>query len=246
MNPTRYAAAVLAATLLAGASAAQEVTKDPLHKQAVAWLKANNSFGPASKLVRDMTEVVDEALEKGEDLSLTFGPGLMKSGKATIVYLFAGQFFAFELSAAQAQQLKVNSRGTRVYTTKREDRRQAKPAAQLSDLKFEGGATLEGSKKVTGQVSFRTLAKSDEKFALRFSYCVPGHNRSSFHYLDDGLPAKPGSIPFSFGAINRPDDKKKFTGPLVVFVDLVTVKEKGGNVEITTYSNTIGKLVDVK
>jgi hypothetical protein len=221
------------------------VAKDPARNKAVAWLKANNRFGPSHKLVKDMTEAIDQELEEGQDVSLTFGPGLMKSDKATIISLFAGEFFSFELTNAQATQHGVSKSGASVYASKRSDRR-APANAKLASLKIDSAPNLEGNKKITGQVSVQALQKSDEKFAVRLSYRIQGKNSSSFHYLDKPLSDMPEPIRFSFSAVNDARDQKPHRGPLVAYVDLCTVKEKGGNVEVVLYSNTIGVLVDVK
>src|SRR5262249_10824265 len=124
---------------------------DPARRQASAWLRAGIRSGPRSRFVRQMEELMDEALEEGEDVWLTCGAGQLRSGKAAQVVLFGGLFFVFELSTAQARQLGLEPTSTRLSRNRRLGQRRQKPLAELSDVRFDG--SLDGGKPITGQVS---------------------------------------------------------------------------------------------
>jgi hypothetical protein len=223
-----------------------DVTKDPARNKAVAWIRANNAFGPTHRIVADMSEVVDDALDDNDNLTLTFGSGLVKSGRATSLSLFGGDFFLFELSAAQAQRLGLEPKSTSAETYKRSGQRQ-EIVAKLDGLKFDGGTGLDGGQRITGHVDVQRLKATDEKFAVRITYRANGSTTMGFHYLEEPLPAAKGPVKFSFSAVNGKEDEKKFAGPMPVFVDLCTVKDNGGgDVEILVYSNTVASVLDVK
>ena len=54
------------------------------------------------------------------------------------------------------------------------------------------------------------------------------------------------TVKFSVGPVNSPSDKKKNYGPVPVFIDLCTVKETAGNVNIRILSNTVAGLVTIR
>ncbi len=213
--------------------------------QAVAWLKANNRFGPDSQLVRDMTDQIDSQIDKVNNLSLTIGGGMTKADTPYQLNIWAGQFFAFELTDDQATALGVGNKSIDVSTgTKHLDRRLSPALVKLQTPKIDGAPNLDGGAKVTGTVKFKAATKPTEQVAVRLSYMVGQSTSSSFQYFDNGLP-EDDTIHFSFSPINKDNKDKPFAGPLVLFVDLVTVKEVNNDAQVTILSNTTAVLVDV-
>src|SRR5262249_55065429 len=104
--------------------------------------------------------------------------------------------------------------------------------------------TVQGSEPITGKVGCQVATSGNGKYALRLGYYAGGNTGMSFHFLDS-LPKDPDSFSFKFGS-GSGKDGKPYTGPLVFFMDLVTVAEEGGNVKITVHSNTVAKMVSVK
>ncbi len=230
--------------LLGAAALGADDEPDSARDQAVAWIKANNKFGPNSQLVRDMTDQIDSQIDKVNNLSLTFGGGLTKSDKACQLNIWAGQFFVFELTDDQAKQLGVGDKSVDFTTgTKHLDKRKTPALVKLQNPKLDGGANVDGGKPVAGKVKFKVTTKPTEQLALRLSYAVGESTSSSFTYLDAGLPDD-DAISFSFSPINK-DSNKAYAGPLVLFVDLVTVKNVDSDVQVTILSNTTAVLVDV-
>jgi hypothetical protein len=116
-------------------------------------------------------------------------------------------------------------------------------AARLSGLKIDNASSLNGTQKITGSVSCKTLNPLPNKFAVRFSYFFGTTSSSGFSYLEKSLPDH-GKLTFSFNPINERDSDKKISGPLVVFVDLCD-----GNINPdqppVIYSNAVGAVLDV-
>ena len=95
-------------------------------------------------------------------------------------------------------------------------------------MKFDNAANVDGSKKLTGEITCKIVGKMPDQPAVRISY-FKGEVK----------------VKFSVPPINSKDDQKKTYGPLPVFVDVCTIKENGGNIDVNVISNTVGELVTV-
>jgi hypothetical protein len=227
------------------AQAAAKVDSSAAGEEMLRWIKSNNRFGSDSKLVEDMAELIQSEIAKGQTFSLTFGPNLMKSGQPHQLHLFAGKFFKFRLTAEQARRLDVDG-GSLTHASGPSSHKELRgdTLVKLSAPQFQGGNTLKGSQRMTGQVTCETLKNTGGQYAIRLSYYTSG-NRMSFHY-PDSLPVTNGQLSFDVSAVNSAEDREKFSGPLVVFMDLCTVKENNGEITVTLHSETVAVLVDVE
>lgn len=215
----------------------------------VAWIRANNKWGPDHAIVRDTSEQVDADIGRVNNLTLTYGSGLTRSGRPCQLCVWAGQFFAFELTNDQAKALGTGPSSMSYTTgTKQRDRRQTPPAVIISKPGLRDAQNLDGKADVSGAVTFKASGPLPEKSAIRMSFEVGQSTTSRFQYLDGGLPADGKLLTFAFKGINadRAKGEKDFAGPLVLFFDLCTVKEKDQAVEVTILSNSVAGLVDVK
>ncbi|MGA7919561.1 MAG: hypothetical protein WCA38_07795 [Candidatus Acidiferrales bacterium] len=219
--------------------------QEPANKQAIDWIKANNRFGSHSQLVKDMTDLIEDEFGEGNVVSLTFGTGLMKSGTAHQIWIFAGEFFAFEFSMQQAKQADAEKSSVTQFSVSLRDRCAAAPAAKLESFDVDDAESVAGIKPLTGKVSLRDFKDADGKYALRLFFRTSDLNHSRFFYLNDPEQFKTGTAHFEFGAINKPGDTKIFAGPLVAFLNLCSVAQNGQNVEVTLYSNTVATLLNV-
>jgi DNA-binding beta-propeller fold protein YncE len=209
------------------------------------WIKQNNRFGPDDQLVADVRRLLARDLSRFNDLTLTFGPGLMKSGKVQRLEVRAGQLFVFQLSDRQARHLGL-ARKEWIYSqgTQLRDLREAPAPVRLTRLTLDGGKKLDGSKPLSGQVSCRVAPPPGKKVALRLSFSLRRATHSLFYYPKDDLTQQTKTIRFSFDAIE--DGKQApYSGPLVLFVDLCLVNDRGSTIETTILSNTRAVLVDV-
>jgi hypothetical protein len=223
-----------------------------LRRQVKAWLDKNylNKYPETSAKVRQQ---VDKDLDDGNDFAFTFGPGVMSSGKAYQVHVFAGQFHTFPLTIPQVKQVlsgpdRVDyaggKRGYKIETAR----------VSLDQLRVDNGNNLDPAKKLTGQVSYQVRQKPDSKIAIRLTYRWEGSTYQLFDHRADGLPNDKGTLTFSVGpmADDNDKDRPKLVGPLVVFVDLCTIAEEPspelGGVKIPTVkvlSNSVPALLDV-
>lgn len=217
--------------------------KGAARNKIVAWVTQNNKFGPTSGIVKDMSNAVDQEIHRVNNLTLAFGSGLTRSGKAHIVTTWAGEVFTFDLTDAQARKMGVKPSSVDFSTgTKSLDKRQTPAIATVQGLAIDNANNLDGAKPITGVITVVAGQPLPATMAVRLSYMVGKSTVSSFHYPKPGQNG--GKIAFSFGKING--NGRAFAGPLVVFVELVTITEQNGNIDATTLSNTVATLVDVK
>lgn len=225
-------------------AAATKIDSKAAGDEMLRWIKSNNSFGSDSKLVSDMSELIQSEVAEGKPFSITMGPKLVKSGQPYQLHVFAGTFFKFRLTAEQARRLDLGDSSLTYSSGPASREMKGETLVKLGVPQFKNGTTIKGSEHITGSVDCETLAKNGEEIALRLSYYTTG-NRMSFHY-PESLPVNNGQVAFDFGEINSADGQEKFSGPVVVFMDLCTVKENNGNITVTLHSDTVAVLVDVE
>jgi DNA-binding beta-propeller fold protein YncE len=223
----------------------QKISEAAAGEEMLRWIRANNRFGPTSKLVQDMAELIKQEVAENKSFLLTLGPKLVKTGRPHRLHVFAGNFYEFPLSEAQAKALHLDG-GTLTHDSgpSGQSEQRVAPVAKLSDPKFTGGSTISGSQKISGTIDCQTLQVGEGKYAVRLAYYT-SRNSMQFSYLEGPLPAKQGPLAFSFSPLNSSADKEPFAGPLVFFLDLCTATEEQGDVKLTLFSNTVGTLVDV-
>jgi hypothetical protein len=217
-----------------------EVKREPVRgpAQAVRWLGDNSRINPAG--IKGLASKLDATLDEYNGVTLIVGPVLTRSGQAYCLELWAGQFFAFPLSEAQARRLKVEPKKVRyVPRAKGLDRRLTPPPVHLGPVLFDGGERLDGSKPVRGEVLCQVTTPPEQKVALRLSYPVGDTMVSKFYLLDEELTRGKKRVRFSFPALNT-------DGPLVVFLDLCLSLPRGRTTSGTLLSNTQAALVEVE
>src|SRR5262249_28798676 len=84
-----------------GAAPARPAAQAPLtaRDQAVEWLKEHNAFGPHNEIAETEGRNIDAQAVNGKAFTLSLGPKLVQSGRATILAGRRNDFFAFELPA---------------------------------------------------------------------------------------------------------------------------------------------------
>jgi len=76
---------------------------------AIAWMRETNKFGPDSKMVHDFVRQLERVIGGDEEQATwRIGQVLTKSGRAYFAQWDNGKFSFRELSASEAQALKVS------------------------------------------------------------------------------------------------------------------------------------------
>jgi hypothetical protein len=235
--------ASLLSPLLLRAEDAKVAEDKVLRDKAVAWVIAHTGKDSDTGIVQNMTKIIDTEITKRHNLSLRFGSGLTVSGKMEQMWLFTGQLLGVQFTDEQAEQLDKDRMSVSSESHLRREKIAETRAARLSSLKIDNASSLNGSQKITGSVSCKTLNPMPKKFALRLSYFTGESSITGFFYLENSLPDD-GKLTFTFVPINEPDAEKKFSGPLVVFVDLCD-GELNSDQPSVIYSNAVGAVLDV-
>ncbi len=167
-----------------------------LRKELIDWLKKNNALaspadGSDNNLVKDMTKQIDQNLAKGADFQITFGSGLMHSGKTTILCVQDGKMFPVELTAEQAAIVKAGPMGASSLAIPSTSMRMP-PELELAPPVIAGGATA--WKMNAGlRATAKTKELSDHFFDKPGEYgirmvCAAGKNQLSFYCSFHGKP----------------------------------------------------------
>ncbi|MBY0528203.1 MAG: hypothetical protein K2R98_32710 [Gemmataceae bacterium] len=221
-----------------------EPATDAARNQMVEWMKANNAWGPNSGVVNTMRNEIDNDVRDNRNYCVGFGNELTRSKKPYLLYSFSGQFYVFELTDTQARELEISPRGNSYSTLSvNRDQRVAPSLVQIAKPSIDNARGIDGTKPLTGKVSLKLLNSLPANTAVRLCYSAGGSTSCLFHYLDN-LPQKDGEVSFSFKPINA-EREKKVVGPLVVFIDLCTVRQVNGQVEIKVLGNTQGIMLEV-
>jgi hypothetical protein len=223
-----------------------ESLPDRLHREVVRWIRTHVRYEPDDPYFLKVLEQIGKDVREKRNLSLSVGAGLMKSGTAHQITAFAGELFVFELSAARAKALGLNRTGAQysIAGSSRIDQRASPAVMKLGAPRFDGGELLDGKKDITGQIPCRPLRPGSKAYALRLSFRLNSAWTHKFHHLKE-LPGKEGPLTFSFSGFNSDPKDKPYSGPVAVFVDLCTVTEKAGQIDIKIYSNSVAQMVDV-
>jgi len=193
----------------------------------IAWVRDNNAFGPKTPIVDDMTKTINDELAKDRNFHITFGPGLMKSGKATILGSQDGAMYTLALTDAQATELKVPKLSADVATA---DTSQARPIeVNMTAFTLDGGGTWQSGKPLTGKVTYeavRSILKVPGDYGVRL-FCAEG---GKVLILDSYFAATP--LPGDHNTMSFTDTKNILApGPHFVIFQFVRVLNDTGELQ---------------
>jgi hypothetical protein len=237
----------LAVTLAPALVRADAGGPDKLRQKVFTWLDRNYNSNKYPDTAAQVRKWIDQALRDGDDWDFTFGPGVMVTGKPYHICVFAGRLHRFRLSPKQVR--KLVSGPDRVAATSAKRRYQVEPARiKLAKVRIDGAAHFNPRNKITGTVSFKLRENLPEKAALRLT-CRHGKTTSQHFFYFNALTQTAGSLPFSFSAFQGEKDKEseKITGPVVVYVDVCTLKQQDREpyLETKVFSNSVAALLKV-
>jgi peroxiredoxin len=213
---------------------------------ATEWIKTNNSFGPDSFIARDLPQKINGNIAKGfQNVSVIFGPGLVESGKANWLNIWDDQMFVFELTATQARTLKLKDKDVQVTTSRRSSLQAPALSFKLEQPTINDSTRIQGTSNLTGEVTCTGLGTDSDRNVVRVSYRKGESTTSSFHYLEQPPTGSKLTLSFSVAAINPPN-QPAHRGPLVVFIDVCSIVQGNGTTSVTSMSNAVAVLVNVK
>ncbi len=216
------------------------LTKQELRAEVLAWLKANNRYGPEHALAADTATDLDGLMARADGFLLQLGSNLLNSRQATMLAAHPGGFFAVPLSDDLARELQIKEGLRRVQRMlKTNDHRRDRPRAFLSALAIDDAGCLDAGRKVTGSVECHITDKIEGECAMRLTYYYRNvrHDGLSFPRRIDGT----GRHVLSFAMQPLAGETVRPQGPLLVFVELGTLKDR----QFTVESNAAAALVYV-
>ncbi len=171
-----------------------------------------------------------------------------------MLWLINGSFQTFHLTEPQAKSLEFNDATIPTYMGGHAEKISDKPVARLSDVVIDNADKIDGSKKITGTVSCKTLARSSDQYVIRIWYVdhksgstprKPGLDATNISSVPGKLPEN-GKVKFSFNLDDSPGLSHGYKGALVVFVSLCKFTPTPDGLEPTFYSNTLGTVINIE
>src|SRR5262245_13251937 len=133
--------------------------------QMVDWVRMNNRWRPDAEIAVKTAASVEEALPKVEEFVLTFGGGLLKSGRPTRLIAQTGGFFVFELTPEQAQGVNLGPMGSVFAShTHPTDTRRSAPRVTLSELRIDDADSHPPGPRINGTITceFRVAPRTGD------------------------------------------------------------------------------------
>jgi hypothetical protein len=223
----------------------EDPSQNPARQKAVAWIKENNRYGVDAQIVTDMTEVIDKAVTAKENFALSFGERLLSGGSPVQLASWDNELLVIPLTARQAREMDLKESSVNLVTNKSHAKRDPAPVANVQSIKFNDSSHINGSKPITGELTCQITGAMPDKAAVRVSYFKGSAVSSTFAYPDNLKGNGAITVKFTVSPVNSQSDTKKQYGPLPVFVDLCTIKEEGGNVNVRVISNSIAEVINI-
>jgi serine/threonine protein kinase len=192
------------------------------HEQTVAWLKANNSFGPDHKIVHDSDRQLGSSLSRGEAFVLWLGPKLVKSGKPTVLAGRHCDLRSFEFSQ---ESRPIADTETVLITTPHKDQafHPELPVA-LSNLQIDEKNNLDSGREITGSVAYRTATPVSGTLSVRVTFVVGKKVNTYYSYWDkNNFLDGQGILPFHFHP--QSSSENRLSGLNVLFVEVCSLND---------------------
>jgi hypothetical protein len=208
--------------------------------QAVAWMKEHNRAGPDHPLVADLGRLIDRDAQDGRAFQAKLGPGLIRSGKPTMLAGRYRDFFAFEFSEEQAIDW-VRPQGFLFWvSTPPAEEVHPRPLVRLSPPRVEGAADLGLKADVAGTLPYERLGPVSGTLTLRLTCMPAGKTLTLFEAMPELTLADAGQIPFNFGPLFGDLEPEGIApGPTILFLELGYRPESGAKVQMRRISNTV-------
>lgn len=218
----------------------QKAARGSSRDKAIAWLRANNAFGPRHRMAEQLVQGLDE-VDGGKAFFVRLGTRQVKSHKPTLLAGRNGAFQVFEVPPAQAgkwipellTELKITAPLDEVVTPV--------PRVLLDNLKFDNASALPARQKLTGTVAFRTGRALEGDLGLRLTFMAGEYTYTRSYGLAHQLPGEQGVLNFTFPPLQG--RTYRVSGLVPVFVELCTFS--GERRKATVLSNSIAALLNI-
>ncbi len=205
--------------------------------QAIAWLTANNRFGPESRLI-DKARQLSKNVAPGKVFVLQFSPTLLKSAQHTLLVGRQQNFFVFELPPGT---LPIADSLTVLHTSAELQQELQTPlSVHLSDLRIDQ-KEIDGS-LLTLSVAYRASTPVSGKLAARLTlYAVGKQTIMSDNTMTRKNLSGEGTLRFRYRSLYA--EPSGLSEPIVFLLDLVALDDSGTEAKATVLSNDLAALV---
>jgi hypothetical protein len=205
--------------------------------QAVAWLAANNRFGPRHPVVEDNARKLKKSLSTGKIFLLELSPKLLKSAQPTLLAGRQQDFFVFEMAPGSLQVADMEA----ILTTSAEQNQefQASPSVHLADLRIDQ-KEIDGT-ALSGSVAYRVSTPVSGKLALRLTLMLGKRTKTSYHPLETENLRGEGTLRYRFKSLYAEESRP--SGPVAFFIDLSAMDKSAARVKALVLSNGLAALV---
>jgi len=192
-----------------------------LYKMAKIWIEASC---PIDRVRSDFLRHLKETLDRGVGCSFLLGSELTRSGKPAMVYCFRGELFTFELTADQAQRLRlepgllVTSRGL----NRHDHDSRPEPLVRLSRVEVANGEALDRQSPVKAMLEYQTDRWWHLPLVVQVTCEPAGCTRMVLYHHLVNLPSGEGTIHISLSKLDGLLDRhgEPLTGVLPLFFEI--------------------------
>jgi len=192
-----------------------------VYDMAKIWVEASC---PEPKVRADLLRHLKEALGRGVGCSFLLGSDLTRSGKPTMVYCFCGELFTFELTADQAEHLRlepgllVAARGL----SQHDHDSRPEPLVRLRRVEVANGEALDRQAPVKAILEYQTDRWWHLPLVVQVTCEPAGCTRMVLYHHLVNLPSGEGTIHVSLPKLDGLLDRhgQPLTGVLPLFFEI--------------------------
>ncbi len=229
--------------ILLGFALGNEAGRGSSRDKAIAWLRANNAFGPKHRMVDQLVKGLGE-VDGGQAFFVRLGTRQVKSHKPTLLAGRNGAFQVFEVPSQLAGKWIPELMTELKITAPLDDVVMPAPRVLLDNLQFDHAVTIAARQKLTGTVTYRRRATLEGDLGLRLTFMAGEDTYTRAYRLARDLAADKGELAFSFPPLQGAS--YQVHGVVPVFVELCSFSGAPPRARATVLSNSVAALLHVR
>lgn len=237
--------ATATALVLALGSARAEANGD-VKRNVYAFLEDQCDLTP--NVFNQISRMIERDCADNQDFCITLGSESTKNGGAYQIHSFAGKFHVVRLTEVQAGKI-LQKPSSITYLNGRRSYEIGPDAAKVNTALLTNPEAHDNTHKVSGVVSVNVKEKIAGQYAVRMTYRVGGSCTQSLNHFSGSVGEH--LVICNFSKFMGPKGAS-VTGPVVVFIDVVSIEEREDPTNfgvktphITVLSNSLPVLFNV-
>ncbi|MBI3864940.1 MAG: hypothetical protein HY290_23945 [Planctomycetia bacterium] len=198
---------------------------------------------------RDAMGVFEQAASRGVEVTLIFGPALMKNGHCCLAHWTGDELATLKLSPSQQESFGIKQ-GTLYQDFEPWESPELPPLRRVSltGVRVDDRRQHHSGKALSGVFTYETRETTEStvlRCALRAKSFRPWMPRRVAGCCHVNLVGRQGEAPFSFESPNPGQNPEVSPGPLVVFFQLVSIKNWSITDTWQRISNVLVRVVEI-